>query len=238
MKVSSFDSPAKIITITSSIHGEGKSDTTANLAAAIAYSRRRVLLIDADMRKPVQHQLWNIDNNVGLSHFLSEKSGLEEAIHQLSPYLSVMTAGITVAEPSLFFESSQMIAMLNQIRENYDYIIFDAAPILPEPDVIMLGQVSEGVIFVSQPKYVRKTDVEAASRLLDKTKLPVIGLIVNRVSHNEQQENRAPFSHAYRIAEDSIAYQGGGENVPDSGDTPLKTSVDKVFSNSGSSSRG
>ncbi|MBT9317466.1 GumC family protein [Leptothoe spongobia] len=237
LKVANFDSPAKIITVTSSVHGEGKSEVTANLAAAIAHSRRRVLLIDADLRKPVQHELWRIDNDAGLSHLLSEKSALEESIHQLSPHLSVMTAGLAVAEPSLFFESTQMKEMLNQVKEEYDYIIFDAAPILPEPDVLMLGQVSEGIVFVGQPKYVRKADVVAANQLMEKAKLSIIGLVVNRVSRNEQQENRAPFSNVYRVAGENPTYQGDFQNAVHDGDTGLKTSANKVFSNSGLNSR-
>ncbi|MGD1854738.1 MAG: GumC family protein [Leptolyngbyaceae cyanobacterium] len=236
LKVANFDSPAKIITITSSVHGEGKSEITANLAAAIAHSRRRVLLIDADLRKPIQHELWQVDNKAGLSHLLSEKSSLEDSIHQLSPYLSIMTAGLAVAEPSLFFESAQMKEMLKTLKEEYDYILFDSAPILPEPDVLMLGQVSEGIVFVGQPKYVRKADVAAASQLMDKAKLSVIGMIVNRVSRNEQQENRTPFSYAYRVTGESDVYQSDiKNNIYGNADQVSQASVDKVLSNSGSS---
>ena len=239
LKVANFESPAKVITITSSVHGEGKSEVTANLAAAIAHSRRRVLLIDADLRKPVQHELWQIGNNAGLSHLLSEKSNLEDSIHQLSPYLSVMTAGLAVAEPSLFFESGQMKGMLDKVKEEYDYIIFDSAPILPEPDVLMLGRVSEGIVFVGQPKYVRKADVIAASKLIEKAKLSVIGLIVNRVSRNEQQENRAPFSYAYRTPGENNSFQSSDfQNAVHNVAGVSQAPVDKVFSNSGSKTRG
>ncbi|MEM1241460.1 MAG: polysaccharide biosynthesis tyrosine autokinase [Cyanobacteria bacterium P01_H01_bin.26] len=239
LKVINLEAPAKVIAITSSVHSEGKSEVAANLAAAIAHSRRRVLLIDADLRKPVQHELWQINNAAGLSHFLSEKSSLDSVTHQLNPYLSVMTAGLAVAEPSLFFESSRMKEMLHEVKEDYDYIILDTAPVLPEPDTLMLGQVSEGVIFVGRPKHVQKTDVLAAKNLIEQAKLSVIGLIINCVSRYEQKENRAPFSYAYRTAGENIDYRSDAQQPAGHGNVAmLQTATDEMFSSSGSNGRG
>lgn len=207
IKVVNLDASTQVIAVTSAVHKEGKSSIAANLAAAIAQSRRRVLLIDADLRTPVQHQLWQIPNDVGLSHLLSEKSNLATAIHQCNPYLSVMTAGLLVAEPSLFFESIHMTEMLREAKENYDYIIFDTSPVLTEPDALLLGQVSDGLIFVGQPKHVHKSDIVAASQLIERAKVKVIGLAINRVSNYEQKVNRIPFSLAHQADEHISGYQ-------------------------------
>lgn len=232
LKVVSFENSAQVIAITSSIHKEGKSEVAANLAAAIAQSHRRVLLIDADLRTPVQHQLWQIPNDIGLSHLLSEKSNLAAAIHQHDPYLSIMTAGLTVADPSIFFESSRMREMLNEAKAEYEYIIFDASPILTEPDALLLGQVSEGIIFVSQPKYVQKSDVSMAINLIEKAKLTVMGLIINRVSSHEQKLSRVPFSHTYQEAEQPNSYQRNLQLIGHS-DIPIRDSSNSQMLSNG-----
>lgn len=237
LKVVNLEVPAKVITITSSVYGEGKSEVAANLAAAIAHSRRRVLLIDANLRKPVQHELWQIDNNTGLSHLLSEKSSLASAVHQLNPYLGVMTAGLPVAEPSLFFESARMKEMINEVKEEYDYILFDTASLLPEPDTLMLGQVSDGVILVGQPKYVRKADVLTAGKLIEKARLSIIGLVVNRVSAHEQKAQEFPFTHAYQTAEEYSVHHGEEAQGASSNVALLHSASEKMLSNSGPNGR-
>lgn len=230
LKVINLESPAKVIAVTSSIHGEGKSEVAANLAATIAHSRRRVLLVDANLRKPVQHNLWQIDNTTGLSHLLSEKSSLAAAVHQLNPYLGVMTAGLPVADPSLFFESPRMKEMISEVKVDYDYVLFDTASILPEPDTLTLGQVADGVILVGQPKYVHKADVAAVSKLIEKVKLSILGLVINRVSEYEQKGELAPFKYDYQsVEEHSLDYS---DNV-----APLQTSNGRMLSNSGHQSR-
>ena len=238
LKVTDLETSTQVIAITSAVHHEGKSEVAANLAKAISQSRRRVLLIDADLKTPVQHQIWQVSNELGLSHLLSGASGLDAAIHQIDSFLSIMSAGLPVAEPSLFFESASMKDLIHRVKSIYDYIIFDASPILAEPDALLLGRVSEGIIFVSQPKYVQKADILAARHLIEQAKLAVMGLVVNRVSRDEQKGNRIPFSHAYQTAENNSHYSGKTQGRDDGdGVIPHKAS-DKVLSNLSANGRG
>lgn len=145
--LSTFD--RKIFAVSSSNPGEGKSTTSANIAIAMAQSGSKVLLIDADMRKSVQHKIFGIKNKKGLSSAVSKISSLEDCIQKnVMENLDVMTAGPIPPNPSELLASEQMTAILNELSEKYTVIIIDTPPVNVVTDAMELAKNISGIIMV------------------------------------------------------------------------------------------
>ncbi len=177
----SSDKKLKALVMTSSIAGEGKSEVSANLAAAIAQTNRRVLLVDADMRTPSQHHLWNIVNSVGLSHVLVGEGSLERALQPVTDNLTVLTAGVVPPNPMALLDSDRMAALIELFREQFDYVIFDTPSLTGSADAAVLGSLADGVLMVMRPRHVSYDRAIAAKHLLDRSGAPVLGMVANGV---------------------------------------------------------
>jgi len=177
----SSDPQMKVLVMTSSVSGEGKSEVCANLAAAVAQTNRRVLLVDADMRSPDQHHLWNLLNVAGLSHVLVGENTLEEAIQPVNKHLSVLPAGVVPPNPMALLDSERMAALVAQFKESYDYIILDTPSLSGAADAAVVGNLADGVLMVMRPRHVSYDRALAAKSLLDRSGARVLGMIANGV---------------------------------------------------------
>ncbi|MEL6778129.1 MAG: polysaccharide biosynthesis tyrosine autokinase [Cyanobacteria bacterium J06597_16] len=177
----SSDKKLKALVMTSSVEDEGKSEVSANLAAAIAQTNRRVLLVDADMRSPSQHHLWNLINAVGLSHVLVGEGSLEKALQPVTENLTVMTAGVVPPNPMALLDSERMAALIELFREQFDYVIFDTPSLTGSADAAVLGSLADGVLMVMRPRHVSYDRAIAAKSLLERSGAPVLGLVANGV---------------------------------------------------------
>jgi polysaccharide biosynthesis transport protein len=177
----SSDEKLKAIAITSSMAGEGKSEVCANLAAAIAQTNRRVLLVDADMRSPSQHHLWNLVNAVGLSHVLVGEGSLERALQPVSDNLTVLSAGVVPPNPMALLDSERMATLIELFREQFDYVIFDTPSLTGSADAAVLGSLTDGVLMVMRPRHVTYDRAIAAKSLLDRSGAKVLGMVANGV---------------------------------------------------------
>ncbi|MFB2767702.1 GumC family protein [Pelatocladus sp. BLCC-F211] len=180
------------IVVTSSVSAEGKSEVSANLAAVIAQSGKRVLLVDADMRKPTQHHLWSLINSVGLSHLLVGQAVFSEAVHKVTEFLSVLTAGVIPPNPLALIDSEGMTSLVDVFAENYDYVIFDTPPLVGIADAAVLGKMADGILLVTRPGVLDSPSAAAAKSLLERSEANVLGIIANAV--NAKQE---PSSYFY-----------------------------------------
>lgn len=177
----SSDEKIKAIAITSSIAGEGKSEVCANLAASIAQTNRRVLLVDADMRSPSQHHLWNLINAVGLSHVLVGEGLLERALQPVNDNLTVLSAGVVPPNPMALLDSERMAQLIELFREQFDYIIFDTPSLTGSADAAVLGNLTDGVLMVMRPRHVTYDRAIAAKSLLERSGAKVLGTVANGV---------------------------------------------------------
>lgn len=177
----SSDQKLKALAITSSIAGEGKSEICANLAAAVAQTNRRVLLVDADMRSPSQHHLWNVMNSVGLSHVLVGEGSLEAALQSVNAHLTVLTAGVVPPNPMALLDSERMASLIDLFREEFDYIIFDTPSLSGSADAAVVGNLVDGVLMVMRPRHVPYDRALAAKTLLTRSGARVLGMIANGV---------------------------------------------------------
>jgi polysaccharide biosynthesis transport protein len=181
LKFSSLDKKARTIVVSSAVSQEGKSEVSANLAAAIAQSGRQVLLVDADMRYPAQHLLWGLENATGLSNAIVEPEQLPCYVQAVSPYLSVLTAGVMPPDPPALLDSESMANLVALFAQTYDYIIFDAPPLVGMADATLLGKLVDGVLLVVRPGVATTASARAAKTLLGQSDTKVLGMIVNGV---------------------------------------------------------
>ncbi|RAM51866.1 MAG: lipopolysaccharide biosynthesis protein [Hapalosiphonaceae cyanobacterium JJU2] len=191
------------IVVTSSVSAEGKSEVSANLAAVIAQSGKRVLLVDADMRKPTQHHLWSLINSVGLSHLLVGQAVFSEAVHKVTEFLSVLTAGVIPPNPLALIDSEGMTSLVDVFAENYDYVIFDTPPLVGIADAAVLGKMADGILLVTRPGVLDSPSAGAAKSLLERSEANVLGIIANAV--NVKQEPNSYFYYSSLRDRKSVA---------------------------------
>ncbi|MCM3741814.1 CpsD/CapB family tyrosine-protein kinase [Oceanobacillus luteolus] len=180
MQFSSVDNELKSFLVTSSGPAEGKSSTTANLAVVYAQQGKRVLLIDADLRKPTMHYTFRLDNLRGLSNVLVGENTLEEAVNQTDvETLDVMTCGPIPPNPSELLASRKMENLLKEAKLSYDLVIFDTPPVLAVTDAQILANIVDGTVLVVRSG---KTEVEAAEKAkesLAPAKAKLLGVVLN-----------------------------------------------------------
>lgn len=180
IEFSGVDEQIQVIMVTSSGPMEGKSTTTANLAVVFAQQDKKVLLVDADLRKPTVHYTFNQLNNFGLTSVLSGQVQLKAAANVTDiPNLSVLTSGPIPPNPAELLGSKSMAKFIDEARENYDMILFDTPPILAVTDAQVLGTQCDGSVLVV---FSGKTEMEHAKKakeLLEATKSKLLGAVLN-----------------------------------------------------------
>ncbi|MEL6500326.1 MAG: polysaccharide biosynthesis tyrosine autokinase [Cyanobacteria bacterium J06623_1] len=173
------DARKKVIAVTSSVPQEGKSSVSANLAVARSQCGQRILLIDADMRRPTQHRIWEKPNTTGLSEVLQEDILWSDAVQNVMPNLDVLTAGSIPNNPIALLDSENFRDFLAEVSAAYDQVIFDTPPIIGIADTKIIGKVIDGFLFVVRPGVADYGSATAAKKMLDNTGQKVLGVIVN-----------------------------------------------------------
>ncbi|MGF9965410.1 CpsD/CapB family tyrosine-protein kinase [Bacillus rhizoplanae] len=180
LQFSSVTSKDKTIVITSPRFGEGKSTITANLAVSIAQQGKKVLVIDADLRKPTIHELFQLENTIGLTDVLSGKKVMEGAVKKTGiGRLHVLTSGPVPFNPAELLNSVVMETLIQKALEQYDIILIDSPPILEVADTSILADRCDGVLLVIDCNRTMNEDAVEAKRILGFTKGKLIGAILN-----------------------------------------------------------
>lgn len=185
--LSATDTPPRHILISSSIAGEGKSTTATNLALTMAKSGSKVLLIDADLRKPTLHKVFKLHNQVGLSSYLagsSDKSILNQGSHE---NLIVIPAGPIPANPYDLLNSNRMAALLENLGKDFDVIICDSPPILSVADSRVLCRFFDGMIVVARAGLTTYPMLKKSIRMVREVKGEILGILVNAVQTRDQE---------------------------------------------------
>lgn len=181
IEYSSADKVLQTIIVTSANMSEGKSTTVSNLAISFAQQGKRVCIIDADLRKPTMHYIFNLKNTIGLSSVLTRHAHLDESIHQTKVYgLDMITSGPIPPNPSELLGSNTMKELLATLRSSYDVIMIDTPPLLPVTDAKVLGKIVDGLVFVVKSGGTEIEDLKKAKHLLEGMSTKVIGTILNR----------------------------------------------------------
>lgn len=185
----------KVILVTSSVPGEGKSTIAANLAAAVSQLGRQVLLIDGDLRKASQHELWKASNHVGIKDVIGDRISFRQALIQPMPQLHLLTSGVIPPNPLALLDSHQMSELITQARQEYDMVVIDAPPLPVTADVLTLSKLVDGIVFVSRPGVVEHESAQLARETIEATGQKVLGMVINGV--NSKEFERYSYSAKY-----------------------------------------
>jgi len=206
LKYLNSDQPPKVIVVTSSVPQEGKSTVSANLALAMARPGQRVLLVDADMRRPSQHHIWNLTNDVGLSEVLSKQVELPIALKAAMPNLEVLTAGAIPLNPVDLLDSHFTAELIQNLANHYDFVIIDTPGLNVAADASILGRVADGLLFVVRPGVVDYASASASQELLRQLGQTVLGQVVNGVIP-ENEPNGYAYGKEYYCEKDFPAQE-------------------------------
>lgn len=182
---SGLDNPYRSIMVTSAGPGEGKSTTLANLGVAIAQSGTKVLIVDCDLRKPVQHKIFEISNQKGLTNVLVEQLQVEEAIKPTAiENLSVINSGPIPPNPSELLGSQRMNELIAQLKNNYDIVLFDSPPVVAVTDAALLAARLDGVVLVTRSGVAKVDMVKMAKEQIEKANGKFIGAVLYGVKYS------------------------------------------------------
>jgi capsular exopolysaccharide synthesis family protein len=170
---------ASVLTVVSAGSGEGKSTTAANLATVYAATGQQTLIIDAALRRPAQHQLFDIDNQVGLSDFLRGAKNVEEIIQEVRQNLFIITSGPTSHRAGILLSSQKVAELVEIAKEWFDVVIFDCPPVLGPNAASMISSLAEGSIIVARHRRFPRSKIVRAKRTLENQGTKVLGLVLN-----------------------------------------------------------
>jgi capsular exopolysaccharide synthesis family protein len=184
--LSSLGSPPKVIVITSALPQEGKTTTSINSAVVLAQQGGRVLLVDADMRRPGVHRALKMGNQTGLSRLLTGSDQMENVIfpYRDLPNFFVVPAGPTPPQPAELLGSCLMREYLNRWRQEYDHVVVDTPPILTVTDAVLLSVEADSVLMVIRAGKTEKAALRRARDLLVQMNVKVTGIVVNAFDVN------------------------------------------------------
>lgn len=180
------DSDLRTIMFTSAGPGEGKSTTTANTAVAIAQTGKRVIIVDCDLRKPVQHKIFG-KRNRGVTNILVEELTVKDLVQDTDiDNLKILTSGPIPPNPSELLGSYKMQEVIAALQEVADIVIIDAPPTVAVTDACVLASKVDGIVLVLDSKAIRPEMAQKAKENLLKANGCILGVILNRVEIEEE----------------------------------------------------
>jgi len=179
--------PPKTIIVTSSTHSEGKTITSINLAISMAndMDKKRILLIDADLRRSKVSSYLGVNAELGLTDLLTNETKLDDALLNIGiDNLTILPAGKRTKNPAELLASLKMKRLLSLIKDKYDYVIFDTPPIIPVTDASILGPQTDGVVMVIQAGRTQKAVVHRSQQLLKQAQAKLLGCILTNIQYH------------------------------------------------------
>ncbi len=183
---SKIEGDLKIILFTSAGPREGKSTTAANTAITLANSGKRVIILDCDLRKPVQHEIFD-KKNQGLTNILVGDMPISQSIQETDiDNLRVITSGPIPPNPSELLSSTAMEEILNYLKHEVDYLIIDTPPTVAVTDACILAAKADGVVLVLDINTIKPEMAKKSKGLLLKANARILGVVLNRIELEEE----------------------------------------------------
>lgn len=175
---------SKVLLVTSSIPGEGKSFISSNLAAAFAQTGERTIIVDCDLRLGRVHKIFNMSNENGLSNMLiNAKIDYSKYVKKTDiPNLYIISRGIVPPNPSELLNSVNTKKIIKELRENFDRIIFDGVPVNGLPDSLVMANLVDRVILVTAVGYTSIDELNESKKALEKIDAKIAGVVVNKTN--------------------------------------------------------
>ena len=212
------DNMMKVIAFTSSVPSEGKSTLTYNLAIILSALGYRVLLVDADMRKPTVHKLAGLSNKVGLSTALATPSPWQDLIQAGDDHdrLHILTSGSLPPNPMLLLESNKMAALLQEWRQEYDYVLVDTPPVIGITDAQCLTSKVDTFILVAAINRSTRSGISRALEVLSTARANVSGLLINMIGSSDSEYHYGYYDRYYLNPSDAVEEDPDLEEESDS----------------------
>lgn len=185
-----IDSKLKVIMFASAGIKEGKTTSIANCAVTMAFSGKKVLLIDCDLRRGEMHNVFGFKRVPGLTNCLAEKLHYNEVLNQVCAFenLHVITSGLFSPHPADVLSSIAFEQLINEVKEVYDYILIDSAPMLIVADAAAACKVVDGVVLVAAANETKKEDLKKAQNALAKLDARILGVLLTKADVPDKQK--------------------------------------------------
>ena len=195
----SIDNVKKVFQVESAVQCEGKTTVAANLAVALGESEKKVLIVDLDFRRPRTHRPFKLANVNGIAEYMIDKCSKEELVkHTNYKNVDVVNRGGEISNASVVLTSNKLKNLLNEFRDEYDFIILDCPPVLMISDYIHIGKLSDGVLFVSAFALSKKKEVSEAVKQLKQNNINIIGSVF---THYDPKKSQSNVEYSYRYYE-------------------------------------
>ncbi|MCL2320761.1 MAG: CpsD/CapB family tyrosine-protein kinase [Oscillospiraceae bacterium] len=197
LEFSMINKQVKTILVTSALPGEGKSWTSSNLAVAFAQHKKKVILVDADLRRGTQADIFNVQASSGLSNLLSDIDQNEEDFDKIDfdkyimkteiDNLSIIPSGIRPINPSELLASNAMKLLIDILKFNYDYIIFDGTPSILVTDSIILSSLLDTTVIVAKYKTTKIDSLKQLKKSIGNVGGKIAGVVLNKIPNKRQE---------------------------------------------------
>lgn len=188
----------KVIIVTSPEPNVGKSTVCGNLAVMMAQTGRKVLLIDADLRKPTLHRMFHVMKADGLTRYLINMASLEECIKpNVAPGLDLMPSGAIPPNPSELLGSARMAGLLEKVSEQYDYVFIDMPPVNVVTDGLVLAARAAGVVMLSRYNSTTYDELREAIESVKNVHGNLLGVIINDYRYEGEEKQRQYYRKRY-----------------------------------------
>jgi capsular exopolysaccharide synthesis family protein len=177
LQFSQVDDPPRLIVVTSSVPGEGKTGTAVNLALSLAEAGVSVCLVDADLRRPCVAPTFGLVRDAGLTTVLIGQARLADVMQQVAGGLSVLTSGAVPPNPTELLASARMTEVMRELADTYEVVIIDTAPLLPVADTVGLASLAQGTLLVVRAARTRRDQVRTAAESLERVGVRLLGTV-------------------------------------------------------------
>lgn len=188
-----FISPTKALhtlVMTATAEADDKSIALANLAVTFAQAGNKTILVDSDMRRPTQHEIWGVDNSRGLTTMMIEDSSLANPplLTTSVENLRLLPSGPKPAVPADILSSHRMSEIIGLLKARADYVLFDAPPVLAATDAVLLGHKVDGILLVIRSGHTRRDHALQARQALERVHVPLIGTVLTNAPRERMRQ--------------------------------------------------
>lgn len=188
IEFANIDQNIKTIMVTSSLAGEGKTTTLCNLASVMTDAKRKILIIDLDLRKPTVHKKFNISNSKGLMELLMNKDDYKNYINNVYRGLDVITSGKIPPNPAEIVNSKAIRELIKELSEHYEYILIDTPPIAMVSDPITISTYTDAVILTIAYSHTEREIAKKSVASLKHVNANIIGTVLNKIPITKQNK--------------------------------------------------